>query len=221
MPKKKKLDYELVGNDESYWEGFLPSTSDDLSTLLGGKPDRNTSTNTAKTFFQNVYQNNFYFVNLEAAKRQLTKSSLENSDSSLGKEFTIKPDQQPVFELLSILKNARIHILSLHDNWDGDGSKGYTETLWQRAEDMLIRLTQRFTTNYQLPLPIPEILPGPDSSIDIHWKNEKFELLINIPEDTDESVCLYARDFDKTEIEAAVSIEKVDQVLLNWLAMIM
>jgi len=40
----------------------------------------------------------------------------------------------------------------------------------------------------------PEILPGPDGSIDIHWNYPGYELLLNVPPDSDQPITYYGDD---------------------------
>ena len=74
-------------------------------------------------------------------------------------------------------------ILNLNDDWDEKGSPGYEQTTWQRACDFLVRQAKFARESHKRNLPAPRILPGPDGSIDVHWKMPQFELLVNIPED--------------------------------------
>jgi len=74
-------------------------------------------------------------------------------------------------------------ILNLNDDWDEKGSSGYEQTTWQRACDFLLLQAKFARETHKRNLPAPRILPGPDGSIDVHWKMPQFELLVNIPED--------------------------------------
>ena len=40
----------------------------------------------------------------------------------------------------------------------------------------------------------PEILPGPGGSIDLHWKTDARELLINVPADPQDTISYYGDD---------------------------
>jgi hypothetical protein len=77
---------------------------------------------------------------------------------------------------------ASRYILNLQEDWDENGSPGYSEETWNRAIQLLraavseMRLLWDVRYNY-----IPSILPGPNGSIDLHWKTEHSELLINVP----------------------------------------
>jgi hypothetical protein len=71
-------------------------------------------------------------------------------------------------------------ILSFDDNWDGEGSKGYSRETWMRATSFLLNQANWFLRKGET-FPVPRILPGPDGSIDLHWKSAGLELLVNVP----------------------------------------
>jgi hypothetical protein len=71
-------------------------------------------------------------------------------------------------------------LLSFGDNWDGEGSCGYSLDTWRRATSFLINQAFGFVRRGET-FPIPRILPGPHGSIDLHWKSTGLELLVNVP----------------------------------------
>lgn len=85
-------------------------------------------------------------------------------------------------ELSDAIQASRA-ILELNDDWDSDGSPGYSEATLNRATTFLLISARRYWDDHQKKLPAPRILPGPDGSIDLHWKTPQRELLINIPAD--------------------------------------
>jgi hypothetical protein len=40
----------------------------------------------------------------------------------------------------------------------------------------------------------PEIMPGPNGSMDLHWKTDARELLINVPPRSEETISYYGDD---------------------------
>jgi hypothetical protein len=44
-------------------------------------------------------------------------------------------------------------------------------------------------------LPAPAILPGPNGSIDLHWKTPRFELLVNVPREEANPATFYGDDY--------------------------
>ena len=109
-------------------------------------------------------------------------------------------------------------ILDLQDNHDGEGSPGYKEETWQRAVDFVrnnaIWLWQRFGIHVEL----PEILPGPEGSIDLHWKSVRYDLLVNMPATASARATFYGDDRRGTFIKGAFDSSACNQGLLLWLA---
>ena len=64
---------------------------------------------------------------------------------------------------------------------------------------------------------VPKVLPGPAGSIDIHWKSEKKELLVNIPADPNLPATFYGDDYGDIFIKGSARIGKPDATLAYWL----
>src|SRR5271165_742010 len=69
-------------------------------------------------------------------------------------------------------------MLELEDDWDGEGSQTYSRDTFNRAVAFLTRHSEQLKP-YGIRLPVPKIGPGPDGSIDLHWKRRSWELLVN------------------------------------------
>ena len=85
-------------------------------------------------------------------------------------------------------------ILELGDDWDEEGSPGYSEETWSRAVEFLTVSKRRYWKETKKPVLVPTISPGPYGSIDLHWKTPNRELLINIPRNPEEPVSYYGDD---------------------------
>ncbi|MFX1503466.1 MAG: hypothetical protein ACFFDH_21060 [Promethearchaeota archaeon] len=119
--------------------------------------------------------------------------------------------------LRSEINRSKHHILSLKDNWDGEGSKGFSEKVWRVATDFLSNLFFDFYSQYKITLEIPTILPVEDLSIDIHWKLAKMELTINFSEEFLNCPSFYGKDNKGNEIQGIIEIDKIFQILFPWL----
>jgi hypothetical protein len=99
-------------------------------------------------------------------------------------------------EMSSLLDeiNKSRSLLELEDNWDDEGSVGYDESTWLRARNFLIRNAVRLHQSKKKPFDSPEISPGPNGSIDLHWKTDARELLINVPADPQDTISYYGDD---------------------------
>lgn len=118
--------------------------------------------------------------------------------------------------LEKVIKASRA-LLSLQPDWDEQGSPGYTEDTWNRMEKFLCAYSLCLTENYSTNIPVPEILPGPDGSIDILWRSTKYELLLNIPSTANSPARFYGDDKGELSIKGKLDPSKFNQGLLEWL----
>lgn len=108
-------------------------------------------------------------------------------------------------------------ILDLQDDWDGEGSPGYSKTTWDRMRKFLLSHAQAMRNHLGISIPVPQILPGPDGSIDMLWKRDEYELLVNIPSDPNRFANFYGDDRDKTSVKGSIDPAKTNQGILSWL----
>jgi hypothetical protein len=115
------------------------------------------------------------------------------------------------------------NILAFKDDWDGEGSPAYKAATWQRAAAFLRHSALQLWQAHQVILDAPKILPGPIGSIDLHWKTDRREVLINIPEALDEPENFYGDDSVSTDhllgqmVKGILDTSKDSQWLLMWL----
>lgn len=73
------------------------------------------------------------------------------------------------------------YIPDLKENWDDDGAKPITHETYIRAINILRDINNVFLAKRSCEVPVPNIAPCPNGSIDICWKSD-VHLLINISE---------------------------------------
>ena len=91
---------------------------------------------------------------------------------------------------------AKKRLLALEENWDGEGSPAYQERTLEAAAGFLYALVEKSET---LEATKVRILPASEGSIDLHWKTELFELLVNFRPDG--SVSYYGDDYCENSIQ--------------------
>ncbi len=112
-------------------------------------------------------------------------------------------------------------ILDFEENWDGEGSPAYKEETWTRAVEFTKKLVDLLLTDVP-PIEdhpeifVPEILPGPNGSIDLDWENERFDLLINIPVEGN-LADFYGDDYGENKMKGQVNIEKPNPGFFTFL----
>ena len=109
------------------------------------------------------------------------------------------------------------NILNLNDDWDEEGSKGYAKDTWDRTVAWVKKSTQAFRNQRGFWVDPPRILPGPEGSIDIHWKTSKRELLINVPENLQEPADYYGCGEPKDTVKGKFDTSLSNEWILVWL----
>ena len=114
------------------------------------------------------------------------------------------------------LNDIKNEILSLEDNWDGEGAKLINETTFARVEAFLERLFALSYERFNEYPEIPDISPGCKGEIEIYWRTEKFKLCIDIPEATTEPAIFYWDNNRDVIIKGStLDYEKLQQVYIT------
>ena len=71
------------------------------------------------------------------------------------------------------------HILSLEEDFDGEGSPAFKEETTKKVKPY-IEAMYRFLAEKGITLGTPDVDPGANGTIDVHWEEERYEFLINI-----------------------------------------
>lgn len=82
-------------------------------------------------------------------------------------------------ELESVLIKGK-YILDLKDNWDEEGSVGYTIESWKSAAKFIINFNRWIKGIFAGSLHLPKMHHGPKGTIDVVWHEDNFRLFVNI-----------------------------------------
>src|SRR5580658_1862220 len=108
-------------------------------------------------------------------------------------------------------------ILKLPEDWDGEGSVGYSEDTWVRVRDFVWNQAKAYWERHHRAIDCPRIEPGPNGRIDIHWKTNTSELLINVPVNRDESLSFYGDTKAGSHIKGSLKDSDYKQAMWLWL----
>lgn len=136
--------------------------------------------------------------------------SLKGSSLSRLGEVGLEPDR--LDELLSQAES----ILSLPDDWDGEGALPVARAAWDRAVALLDK-SIRVPVRRGLILPLPAIDPGPNGSIDLEWYKDDQCLLINVPSSMSDPVTYYGRRKDCGDGRGALCEDVDNAQLIAWM----
>ena len=129
------------------------------------------------------------------------------------KQNAATPALTPLVELIE----ASHAILELELDED-EAQAPYAEETWTRAVAFVRRNAQWVWDTFSRVVDLPEILPGPDGSIDLHWDYPAYEMLINIPADPANKAGFYGDDRGENHIKGSFDPRTHDYGPFLWLA---
>lgn len=130
-----------------------------------------------------------------------------------GKKSKIPVELNPV---IRALENS-MRILDLKDDWDGDGSCGYSRVTWERMRQFLLDNSRQLWLITGKPTPAPSISPAQEGSIDILWRAQGRMLLVNVPADLEQPASYYGESGQGDTVNGNVPTAGDNHWLLLWL----
>jgi hypothetical protein len=108
-------------------------------------------------------------------------------------------------------------LLSLKEDFDGEGSPRYHPDTVGRALTLVRTLSAQACSHGADGIPLPEILPGPAGSVDLHWRAEAFELLVNIPTDPRSAPTFYGDNYGEVKLRGSLTGRDPESSILRWI----
>jgi hypothetical protein len=128
--------------------------------------------------------------------------------------------REPLFDqrLEDVIDISR-SILDLPDNWDDEGSPGYNLATWERATNLVRKMSYEYKRKFGCSAEPPKIYNGPQGSIDVLWKLSNRKVLINIPANENEPSDFFGSDGAGDEIQGEINHRDQSKNLgiLQWL----
>ena len=106
--------------------------------------------------------------------------------------------------------------LSLDDDWDGEGSVGYTEETWE-ASVALLRNLQRLAVEQGQALPAPKIGPAQEGSFDLHWELSRGSMLMNIESNNGHACTYYGHTCNGSTLAGAIVSPSDLWFIMSWI----
>jgi len=125
-------------------------------------------------------------------------------------------DHDPLHRIEMAIRGSR-SILDLASDWDDAGASTCSESTWKRATTFLRDHANWAYRHQGVIIPPPAILPGPDGSIDLHWRTTTYELLVNVPGTTGRPASFYGDDYRSLSIKGTINPELPNRGLIAWL----
>ncbi len=85
-------------------------------------------------------------------------------------------------------------LTELGENWDGEGSQGYSLNTWRRVKKFMV--THAFVSQslFRATLPVPAINPADQGSMDVFWRLNDRQLLVNFPAEETAPITYYGQN---------------------------
>lgn len=120
-------------------------------------------------------------------------------------------------DLMAAINKSRM-MLEWEDDWDGEGSPAYSEETWLRATGFLQQNAEELWRKIGFAVAAPKVGPGPNGSIDLHWRTGEYELLLNIPTDSSAQAEFYGDNNRGEVVKGSLDIASSALWLFLWLA---
>lgn len=125
---------------------------------------------------------------------------------------------EPLAHLAGEIERSR-SLLDLEDDWDGEGSPGYTEQTWRRAVDLLVRVATDAWRHWRVAVDAVDVVPGAAGGIGLEWRAPAHELLVRIPADPTADAPYYGDDGEGGgKIKGTLVTDKPNRWLAAWFA---
>jgi len=93
----------------------------------------------------------------------------------------------------------------------------YSRDTLRRASAFLKAQSVQAHKMYGAFAPVPNIGIGPNGSVDLHWKRNDWELLVNIPANDRELATYYGDDYGEQKIRGSIYQTTFDYGIVMWL----
>lgn len=139
--------------------------------------------------------------------------SRRNKIEFYGLEFTFPSQLRGFYKTLQ----DAVEILSLEDNWDGEGALKIDKNAWLRAANFLDVYAKRLYEMESAVLEEPFISPVPNGSVDVVWENNNVRLLLNFKVDSETAG--YYGDFysDNNTFKGIIPTFGIEDHFVSWL----
>ncbi len=108
-------------------------------------------------------------------------------------------------------------IRDLLDDWDDEGAPAISKATWDRAIGWLSDNALSLWTEHRVVVDAPMMSAGPDGSVDVHWKDDRRQLLVNVPADATQPMEFFGDDRGHTVVKGVLDESVSNRWLFEWL----
>lgn len=128
----------------------------------------------------------------------------------------VMPLPVELFPIDTAIERSRC-ILDLLDDWDDEGAPAISKATWDRAIDWLRGNALSLWTDHHIITVAPVMSAGPDGSVDVHWKDDRRQLLVNVPADASQRMEFFGDDRGDTVVKGILDQSVSNLWLFDWL----
>jgi len=163
----------------------------------------------------------FFPVSLSSSKKQVQfyiassfRQSFLDSELYLIRELkTYKPSA-----LERLITDSK-YIYSLTDGWDGEEAEIISKGLWITVTKFLRKYYEFIENELGIKIPLPDINPVRDGSIDLEWHTERGRLLINFSDKRPTAAAYYGDKHKNIDSKKGTTdTSQIEPLLASWMA---
>ena len=131
----------------------------------------------------------------------------------------ITPQRQPALLHIDNAIKEATYITDLADDWDDEGAVPIKINTFDFAANFLKSYSSYLFNSYNIFIPVPEINPCKDGSIDLAWRTKNARMLINIRSENGKYYAFYYGDRynNKMPIKGNVPLPEFSESLAVWM----
>lgn len=159
-------------------------------------------------------------VRIAALTQELASLKQDKTQPDLGDAVTVYGLDIPMCltHVIAAIEESR-PLLELGEDWDGNGTLGFTEQTWGRAAGLLVRFASALAAKHGVIAEDIEILPGSNGGLDIDVRFGGRQLLFVVSSDPRREVRFYGDNGrGGSQIKVTLDTSKVPDWLSTWLA---
>lgn len=157
---------------------------------------------------------------IAALTRELAFLKHEKTQPDLGDAVTVYGLDIPesLTHVIAAVEESR-PLLELGEDWDGNGTPGFTEHTWRRAAGLLVCFASALAGEHGVIAKDMEILPGSNGGLDIDVRFDDRQLLFVVSADSRKEVRFYGDNGNGgRQIKATLDPAKAPEWLSTWMA---
>lgn len=130
----------------------------------------------------------------EQRDKEKARTSEEDLVPDQASLWVVQPTPGPRRDDIGSAIRAARALAELGEDWDGEGSQGYSLNTWKRVKRFVLTHASISESRFRANLPVPTINPADQGSLDVSWRLSDRQLLVNFPADKAGPITYYGQN---------------------------